>query len=106
MPVAGWSRLEVEATVSSYFQTLEKGLKGEPFRESREKLIEVKTTKFGEYTPFYVSSNEVNVSQIEKSRYHLYRLFEFGRQPKMFAVPGALDTSFKLEPNSFVARVN
>jgi hypothetical protein len=33
--------------------------------DSRERLIEVKTTRFGEYTPFYVSANELEVSRQE-----------------------------------------
>jgi hypothetical protein len=74
--------------------------------DSRERLIEVKTTKFGEYTPFYVSRNEVAVSRSSAPSYQLYRLYEFGPGARLYMVPGALDASFALEPTNYVARIN
>lgn len=74
--------------------------------DSRERLIEVKTTKFGEYTPFYVSVNEVEVSREERERYHLYRVHSFGPKPRLFTLEGALDEVVSLKPSSFVARLN
>ena len=48
------------------------------FEESgRDRLIEVKTTKYGASTPFFVSANEVRVSERESDRYQLYRVFAF-----------------------------
>jgi hypothetical protein len=73
--------------------------------DSRERLIEVKTTRFGEYTPFHVTANELQVSRTEAPRYHLYRLFAFGPEARLFTVPGALDQSFRLEAESWMARV-
>jgi hypothetical protein len=73
---------------------------------TRERLIEVKTTKFGEYTPFYVSRNEVEVSKLEPSSYHLYRLYQFGPSACLYMRPGPLDQSFALDCVSFLARVN
>ena len=73
--------------------------------DSRERLIEVKTTKYGEYTPFYVTRNEVSTSTENAPLYHLYRLYAFGQAPRLFTRSGALDQSFDLEPSAFVARV-
>jgi hypothetical protein len=73
--------------------------------DSRERLIEVKTTKHGRETPFFVSQNEVAVSAAEHERYHLYRVFDFRRVARVFSLPGALETSCALEPNSYRARV-
>lgn len=73
--------------------------------DGRERLIEVKTTKFGEYTPFYVTRNEVSVSEKEEPSYHLYRLYEFGPAVKLYVMPGALNRVFNLEPSSYVARL-
>ena len=73
--------------------------------DTRERLIEVKTTKFGEYTPFYASRNEVNVSKRESPSYHLYRVYEFGPAARLYMRRGALDTAFALESVSFLARV-
>lgn len=70
-----------------------------------ERLIEVKTTRFGEYTPFFASSNEVNVSAVNSDRYALYRVFDFRAHPRLFIVPGALRDQFSLEPIQFRASV-
>lgn len=74
--------------------------------DTRERLIEVKTTKFGEYTPFYVTANELEVSRAEAARYHLYRVHSFGPEAKLFTIPGALDARFTLDPTTYVARLN
>jgi len=70
-----------------------------------ERLIEVKTTKYGKETPFFVSRNEVLVSRREAGRYHLYRLFEFRDTPHFFVLPGALPITCLLEPASYIATV-
>lgn len=69
-----------------------------------ERLIEVKTTQFGMMTPFFVSRNEVDVSLSEADRYHLYRLFSFGRQTRLFALPGAMNQTCQLTPVNFLGR--
>lgn len=73
--------------------------------DSRERLIEVKTTKYGEYTPFYLTRNEVSVSADNAPLYHLYRIYSFGPAPRLFTRAGALDQAFILEPITFVARI-
>ena len=67
----------------------------------RERLIEVKTTRFGELTPFFASKNEVETSETRKDDYHLYRLYNFTRQPKLFVLPGALRDSCTLNAVQF-----
>lgn len=54
----------------------------------KERLIEVKTTKYGQETPFFVSRNELAVSGTRKELYHLYRLFLFKVSPKLFVPDG------------------
>ena len=71
--------------------------------DDREKLIEVKTTSFGGFTPFFASKNEVEVSQERAMEYHLYRLFNFSKQPKLFVLPGSLRTSCLLDPIQYSA---
>jgi len=76
------------------------------FEESgAERLIEVKTTKYGRETPFFVSRNEVAVSEAQAPRYHLYRLFAFRAGPQMFMVNGALSQTCRLSASSFLATV-
>ena len=70
-----------------------------------EKLIEVKTTRYGPHTPFFVTANEVAVSADRASKYALYRVFSFQADPKIFVVPGSLRESLDLEPLQFRASV-
>jgi hypothetical protein len=74
-------------------------------RRGVERLIEVKTTRYGRESPFYVSRNEVIVSQEQRERYFLYRVFEFRQSPKLFSLQGAFPDICVLDPASFVARV-
>lgn len=71
----------------------------------RERLIEVKTTRYGRETPFFVTRNELEVSKGSSERYHLYRLFEFREAPRLFALAGALSAVCDLDPATYVARV-
>ena len=74
------------------------------FEESgRERLIEVKTTKYGGETPFYVSRNEVSVSQNDADRYQVYRLFSFREQPRMYVLSGSITASCVLSPTTYLA---
>lgn len=66
--------------------------------DGRDRLIEVKTTRFGVMTPFFASKNEVDVSVELSSTYHLYRLFRFAAAPKLFILPGSLRQSVQLDP--------
>lgn len=76
------------------------------FEESgRERLIEVKTTTFGQLTPFYVSRNELARSEIDAEIYRLYRIFDFRVRPKIFGLEGFLAASCRLEPVSYLARL-
>jgi Domain of unknown function (DUF3883) len=69
----------------------------------RERLIEVKTTRFGAMTPFFASRNEVEVSEFKESNYQLYRLFNFARQPRLFMLPGSLRHTCLLDPTQYAA---
>jgi hypothetical protein len=71
--------------------------------DGQEKYIEVKTTTFGKETPFFVSRNEIAFSKAQKERFHLYRLFEFRKTPRLFDLPGSLDQHCILDPVTFKA---
>ena len=71
--------------------------------DEREKLIEVKTTRFGSLTPFFASKNEVLVSETRENEYQLYRLFNFAREPKLFVLPGSLRNTCSLDPIQYSA---
>jgi hypothetical protein len=70
-----------------------------------EKFIEVKTTRKQKEFPFLVSRNEVEFSAEEKDRFHLYRVFDFGRpRAGLFAVAGSLNETCFLTPSVYAAR--
>lgn len=71
--------------------------------DGRERLIEVKTTRFGAVTPFFASKNEVDVSAVHEVEYQLYRMFSFTEQPKLFILPGSLSKTCLLTPAQFSA---
>jgi hypothetical protein len=69
----------------------------------RDRLIEVKTTRFGALTPFFASRNEVEVSEERRDEYQLYRVFGFRAEPRLFTLGGSLRSSCQLEPFSYSA---
>jgi hypothetical protein len=60
--------------------------------------IEVKTTGLGKHFRFYVTANEVRCSEDQPGRFRLYRVFDFGRNPRVYVLAGALTQSCRLEP--------
>ena len=68
-----------------------------------ERLIEVKTTKYGKDTPFFLSRNEVAVSGREAEHYFLYRMFAFRDAPGMYSLTGAMDKVCDLSATTFLA---
>jgi hypothetical protein len=71
--------------------------------DGKERFIEVKTTTFGRDTPFFVSRGELALSHGAKDQFHLYRLFEFRRAPRLFDLKGSLDQHCVLDPVTYRA---
>ena len=71
--------------------------------DGRERYIEVKTTAYVAETPFFISPNEVEFSGEQADRFHLYRLFAFRENPKMFTLSGPVAANCVLDPVSFRA---
>ena len=69
----------------------------------RERFIEVKTTSFGRDTPFFVTQRELKRSDAAKDQFHLYRLFEFRKAPRLFDMQGAITQHCLLDPVSYRA---
>lgn len=72
----------------------------------QERLIEVKTTRYGAETPFFISRNELAVSEDRSAQYQLYRVFRFGPETKLFQLPGAVSESCRLLPSQYIATVS
>ena len=70
----------------------------------RDRFIEVKTTRYGKLTPFYISAGEVRFSEANVHAYHLYRLFEFRQRPKLFQLPGDVGRHVQLQAVNYRAR--
>ena len=73
-----------------------------PAGENR--LLEVKTTRGWERTPFYISRNELAVSEARRAEWRLFRLWNFSREPKAFELAPPLDAHVCLMPTAFQAR--
>ena len=76
------------------------------FDENGEEIfIEVKTTRGGESTPFFITENE-RVTAIRKGgRYRLYRVFQFSRRPKIYVVHSPLDEVLHLDATVYRAMI-
>jgi hypothetical protein len=73
--------------------------------DGTDRLIEVKTTGFGKFTPFYVTRNEVETSVERADAYTLYRAFRFRKRPRLFILDGSLRETCRLDPVQYVGRV-
>ncbi|HEY2150090.1 MAG TPA: DUF3883 domain-containing protein, partial [Vicinamibacterales bacterium] len=69
------------------------------------RLIEVKTTGLGKYFPFNVTVNEVRCSEARPREFHLYRVFNFGPDARLYQLPGALSASCQLNAMQYRAFV-
>ena len=66
--------------------------------DDTERKLEVKTTGLGKFFPFYVTSNEVRCSEDIPLEYHLFRVFDFGREPRLYILHGSLRELCQLQP--------
>jgi hypothetical protein len=71
--------------------------------DGSEQLVEVKTTGLGKYARFYVTATELRCSEDMPTRYHLYRVFDFSRSPRVYVLSGSLREACRLEPVQFLA---
>lgn len=71
--------------------------------DGRERFIEVKTTGFGERTPFYVSANEARFARDHQESFRLYRLFDFRSSPRLFELAGPIEQHCLLDATTFRA---
>jgi len=71
--------------------------------DGTSRLIEVKTTKGWERTPFYISKNELDVSCLHKEHWYLFRLWNFERSPRAFELRPPLEHHVELSAYSYRA---
>jgi hypothetical protein len=69
----------------------------------RERFVEVKTTAYGKETPFYVTRGELSFSRDARAQFHLCRVFDFRKTPRLFSLNGQLDDHCRLDPVTYQA---
>lgn len=69
----------------------------------QERFIEVKTTRGGARTDFFLSRNERAFSDEEPDRYRLYRVFDAAADMKLFALRPPLEDMVRLSPETWRA---
>jgi hypothetical protein len=78
--------------------------------DGADRFIEVKTTRSGAQTDFFISANEVQFSILQGSSYYLYRVYDFDpsvRRGQYYVRRGSLvdDVSLQLQPVQFRVRL-
>ncbi|MEA2803311.1 MAG: hypothetical protein QOE49_3406 [Rhodospirillaceae bacterium] len=68
-----------------------------------ERLIEVKTTRGGNTTPFYLTRNENDLAAERPDAFRLYRLYDYSKRPGLFTLTPPLEQVLQLEPMTFRA---
>jgi hypothetical protein len=66
--------------------------------DGAERWIEVKTTCGPQKTPFFISRNECAVAEERPDVFRLYRVYEFGETPKLYALTPPLAESVVMRP--------
>ncbi len=68
-----------------------------------DRFVEVKTTRYGKLTPFYISAGEVRFCGANLHAYRLYRLFNFRKGPRLFVLPGDVRRHVRLNVANYRA---
>lgn len=78
------------------------------FPDGRSRYIEVKTTKGGITTPFYISPNEIAFSEAQAANFCLIRVFDYDAERSIgnaYVVDGNLSESLVLTPTEYRASI-
>lgn len=77
-------------------------------QNGNEIFIEVKTTRTANKANFYMSKNELLMSELEKEKYKIYRLYNFDEtthHTDMEIYDGAVSSdTFEVEPVTFIVK--
>src|SRR6185437_2638137 len=71
--------------------------------DGEERFLEVKTTIGHKRTPFYLSRNERDFAEENADRFRIFRLYEWGFEPRAFLIKPPLDSHLILEPMAYRA---
>jgi len=73
--------------------------------DGHERYIEVKTTRLGAGTPFYITSAELDFARRHADRYALYRVYDVLHEPRPFALEGDISNVLELTAMIHSARI-
>jgi len=73
--------------------------------DESERMLEVKATGLGKFFPFYVTANELRCSADIPDQFQLFRVFDFGRSPRLYILHGSLSELCQLEPVLYKAAI-
>ena len=68
-------------------------------------FIEVKTTTGSIDSSFFVSENERVVAVHKAERYRLYRVFDWGKKPRIYCLQGKFESCLTLTPTAYRAEI-
>ena len=68
-----------------------------------DRLIEVKTTRAGRTTPFFLTRNERSLADERPDAFRLFRVYEFSEASKLFRLRPPLEHAVLLEPETYRA---
>jgi hypothetical protein len=71
--------------------------------DGSDRYVEVKATGLGKYFRFLVTDLERRCSEDVADRFRLYRVFDAGRRPRLYILPGPLGQSCDLHPTLYQA---
>ena len=71
--------------------------------DGSSRLVEVKTTNGWERTPFHITRNELEVSEVRRDDWRLVRLWNFAREPHAFELRPPLEAHVALMATSYEA---
>jgi hypothetical protein len=71
--------------------------------DGRPKHVEVKTTRLGAETPFYLTSAELAFAVGHPHTFVVYRVYNVDTQPRFFIITGDLTANLRLEPVTYRA---
>jgi hypothetical protein len=59
----------------------------------------------GKFFPFYVTASEVRCSEDVGERFHLFRVFDFARTPRVYNLSGSMGKNCRLEATAYRATI-
>mgnify|MGYP001194039169 CR=1 FL=1 len=69
-----------------------------------ERLVEVKTTRGSQTTPFFLTRNEYALAEERADAFKLMRLYSFAQDPRMFELTPPLGETVRLSTHTYEAR--